>query len=206
MYNRIPDASRLAATEVKEHASKPSLCENECVDTMNKEVGSQSQVDATKIRKARKKFHKTNKLMEQVTEVQVHTETDGIDVNKKTDALEPCLSEHSDQPISGNCLPSPGSSPVRMLNGDVAEPFVRDNSEERPPRCSTPDILDNLNSRAFMVSRKVVVDRSRHRGRTSKRMQYVEYEDDMTLASFINQSRRAQRILLSSTKASKLLP
>lgn len=204
--SRIPDASRLAATEVKEHASKPSLCENECVDTMNKEVGSQSQVDATKIRKARKKFHKTNKLMEQVTEVQVHTETDGIDVNKRTDALEPCLSEHSDQPISGNCLPSPGSSPVRMLNGDVAEPFVRDNSEERPPRCSTPDILDNLNSKAFMVSRKVVVDRSRCRGRTSKRMQNVEYEDDMTLASFINQLRRAQRILLSSTKASKLLP
>lgn len=192
--SRIPEASRQAATEVKEHASKPSLCENKCVDTMSKEVGRQREVGATKNRKARKQFHKKNKLMEQVNAAQEHTETEGIDVNKRSDAREPCLSEHSDLPNSGNCLPSPSSSPGRMLNGDVAEPFVRDNSEERPPRCSTPDILDNLNSRAFTVSRKVVVDRSWRRGRTSKRMQNVEYDDDMTLASFINQSRRAQRI------------
>ncbi|KAK1356544.1 cell division cycle 5-like protein [Heracleum sosnowskyi] len=202
--SRIP-ASRQAATEVDEHASKPSSCENEGVDTMNKEVGSQSEVDATKKRRARKQFHRKNKLMEQVTEAQVHTGTDGIDVNKKSDAPEPCLSEHSDLPISGNRLPSPRSSPGRMLNGDVAEPFVRDNSEERPPRCSTPDILDNLNSRAFTVSRKVAVDRPRRKGRTSKHMQTAEYEDDMTLASFINQSRRAKKILLSSTKASTLM-
>ncbi|XP_074357243.1 uncharacterized protein LOC141696975 isoform X1 [Apium graveolens] len=190
--SRIPDASRQAATKVKDHACKPSSRENECVNAMNKEVGSQREVDATKNKKARKHFHKKNKLMEQVNEAQVNMETGGIDVNKKNDALEPCLSEHSDVPISGNCLPSP-SSPGRMLN-DVAEPFIRDNSEERPPRCSTPDILDNLNSRAFTVSKKVAVNRSWRKCRTSKRMQSAEYEDDMTLASFINQSRRAQRV------------
>lgn len=172
---------------------------------MNKEVGSQSKVDATKIGKARKHFHKKNKLTEQVNEAEVHMETGGIDVNKKRDALEPCLSEHSDLPISGNCLPSSRSSPGMMFNDDAAEPFVRDNSEERPPRCSTPDILDNLNSRALTVSKKVVVNRSWRRGRTFKRMQNAEYEDDMTLASFIYQLRRSQRILLSSTKASELL-
>lgn len=199
MYNRIPDASRQAAT--KEHVNKPASCKNERVNAMNKEVGSHCEVDATKIRKGRKHFHKKNKLMERVNEAQVHKETGGIDVNKKSDALEPCLSEHTDLPISGNCLPSPRSSPGRMLTDDVAEPFVRDNSEERPPRCSTPDILDNLIPRAFTVSRKVVVNRSRRKGRTSKCMQKAEYEDDMTLASFINQSRRAQRILLSSREA-----
>lgn len=173
---------------------------------MNKEVGSLRQVDATTNRKARKQYRRKNKLMEQVNEAQVHSGTDGTAVNKKSDALEPCLSDHADLSISGNCHPSPSSSPGRMLNGEVADPFVRDKSEERPPRCSTPDILDNLNSRAFSLSRKVVVDRSWSRGRTSKRMRNVEYEDDMTLASFINELRRSQRILLSSTKASKLLP
>lgn len=194
----MPDASRKAVTEVKEHTS---------IDATNTEVGSLSEIDTTKNRKVWKQFQKKNKLMEQVNEAQVDKRTDGIDVSKKNDALEPCLTEHLDLFISGNRLPSPSSSPVRMLtNGDVGEPFVRDNNEERPLRCSTPDILDNLNSRAFTVCRKVVVDQSWHRSRTPNQMQNADYEDDMTLASFINQSRRTQRIILSSTKTSKLLP
>ncbi|XP_017235844.1 uncharacterized protein LOC108209447 isoform X2 [Daucus carota subsp. sativus] len=204
---RTPDASQQAATGVKEHTSKPSSCENECVDTTNKEVGSLSEVDATKNKKSRKHIRKKNKLMEQVNEAQVHTGTDGIDVSKKSDALETCSSDHAYLAISEDCPPSPRGSPERMLiNGDVAEPFVRDSNDERPPRCPTPDILDNLNLRAFTVSRKVVVNRSRHRGRTLKQRRNADYEDDMTLAAFINQSRKARKILLSSIKASKPLP
>ncbi|KAK1377587.1 Myb-like protein L [Heracleum sosnowskyi] len=148
-----------------ENRREASLCESESVDISNKEVGKLRGIDASKNRKKLKLSGKETKLTKLVNEAQVDTESDGVDCNEK----------------------SPSRSPERMLtDGDVAEPMVRD--EERPLRCSTPEIIDSLNSRSSTVCGK------RGRGKNSKPLRYVGFGDDMTVSPVSNQPRRSKRI------------
>lgn len=172
-------ASRQADTE---NTRKPS-CESESVDINNEKVGKPREIVATKNRKRLKPSGKRTKLTEQVNEALVHTESD---VNEKSDDDEPFLK-------------SPGRSPERMLtNGDAAELSVR--GDERPLRCSTPEILDSLNSRSSTVCRK------RRRGKNSEQLRNVGYRDDMTVSPVSNQPRRSPRFSSDSIELSKHLP
>ncbi|KAL1804794.1 hypothetical protein ACET3Z_027862 [Daucus carota] len=174
---RSESSESFAAFSNSESKRKP--CENESIDIKHKKVRNRMGIDATKKRKTLIPSLEKNILTEKVKEVQVHTESHETDV----------LSEHLDISIFGDCLQSPSRSPERMLlNGDVAEPFFRDNNDERPLRCSTPEILENLNPRASTVCRK------RQRRLNSKQMRNVGYRDDMTVSSVSNQLRRSQRI------------
>lgn len=98
------------------------------------------------------------------------------------------------------------TSPERTENGDTVETFEGDNNDARSPRCSTPDISDSWNSMIFSGCRqnKFIGIRSR-RKTCSNQTPNTEIGDDMTLASFIKQSRKSQKSKSSSVTVSKLL-
>lgn len=101
---------------------------------------------------------------------------------------------------------SPNTSLERTDNGDTVETFEGDNNDARSPRCSTPDISDSWNSKIFSVCRQNKFIGTRSRRKTcSNQTPNTENGDDMTLASFIKQSRKSQKSKSSSVTVSKLL-
>lgn len=161
------------------NAKKTKSCEKRKRKSRKFMSSANSNVSKFRLAKHRKVAQETCEGDE--TPTQVHTEYDVVDVNKKSDNVEPCLK-------------SPGRSLEKMLaNGNVAEPMVRD--EERRVRCSTPEIMDSLNSRSSTVCIK------RCREKNSKQLRNVGFRNDMTVSPVSNQPRRSQRI--SSSKCAR---
>ncbi|KAL8102403.1 hypothetical protein AgCh_027043 [Apium graveolens] len=141
LKRRTPvDSRKIPVSSANSYVSKLRSAKHKKVAQESCEGDEPIGIRATKKRKKLKLSGKKTRLIEHVKEAHVHTESDGEDVNENSDDVEPCLK-------------SPGRRSERMLtNGDVAELTVRD--EERPLRCSTPEIMDSLNSRSSTVCRK----------------------------------------------------
>ncbi|KAK3013277.1 hypothetical protein RJ639_008267 [Escallonia herrerae] len=210
---------------LKGRTSKSVSVESEASETVSTEVGAFGDDDVTKngrasnLRKKRsskevevntsfkelKAFYGDDSISSFLTKrMEARMEAKLCAKNKNTDPTEDQLVEAFDQTNSINTQeaskpPAPCTTLVRRTSGEGVVASGGDknaSSEERAPRCSTPDISDNPNSRAFVICRRNRPQRTRtdDTGEGTLRNQLLEIEDgdDLTLASFIKQSGEYQ--------------
>ncbi|KAK3033921.1 hypothetical protein RJ639_034721 [Escallonia herrerae] len=211
---------------LKRRTSKSVSVESEASETVSTEVGAFGDNDVTKNGRAfNLRKERSSNLYEEVEvntsfkEFKAFCGDDSISsfLTKRMMEAKLCAKNKNTDPTADEAFdqtddqtnvidtqvafipPAPCTTLVRRTSGEgvvTSGGYKNASSEERAPRCSTPDISDNPNSRAFVICRRNRPQRTRtdDTGEETLRNQLPEIEDgdDLTLASFIKQSGKYQ--------------
>lgn len=121
------------------------------------------------------------------------------------------LSTSPDIPSLGESLPSRCTRlETGVATGENVSVAAGDSAplcEERPLRCSTPDIIDCWNSRSSSSPTPSRHEKSKTKDRACpKKKTTTEYENDVTLAFFLQKTGKHRKPALLSSKVSTLQP